>query len=164
MITVSAVGGGQLQVGAPAEIEAKVWAWGDGSFDTADFYYTANVNNSPSWTFIGSVDPNGGGIRTLMAEFTLPDSTLQAVRVNFRYSGSQNSCTGGNWDDVDDLVFTVAPAGDMTAGAKEPIPVPPTKPMQSSHCVAIGDNKRRCAEVPVCKWQNGRYKGCYPKN
>ena len=38
-ITVYTVEGGLLQAGARVEIEAKVWAWQDGSADTADFYY-----------------------------------------------------------------------------------------------------------------------------
>jgi hypothetical protein len=115
-ITVSAVGGGQLQAGRLAEIEAKVWAWSDGSYDTADFYYTDDVSSTPTWTLIGSLPAGGSGLRTLKIQYLLPESPVQAVRVNFRYFGSQSSCSGGNWDDVDDLVFTVAPS---TEGAKE---------------------------------------------
>lgn len=163
-ITVSAIGG-QLQAGGLAEVEAQVWAWSTGAYDTADFYYTDNVNSVPVWTLIGSLPAGGSGLRTLKLEYILPESPVQAVRVNFRYSGSQSSCSGGSWDDVDDLVFSV---GSSVAGDKEtrkPKPVPDLMPMQSSHCALIGDRKR-CDEASVCKWQNangfGGGKGCYP--
>ena len=50
-VTVSAFGGGRLQAGGVAEIEAKVWAWGEGNEDTAGFYYVTNAN-APTWVFI----------------------------------------------------------------------------------------------------------------
>mmetsp|Transcript_13172 Transcript_13172/g.28436 ORF Transcript_13172/g.28436 Transcript_13172/m.28436 type:complete len:746 (+) Transcript_13172:167-2404(+) len=164
-ITVSAVGGSQLQQGGLAEIEAKVWGWSDGAYDTADFYYTANVDHLPvSWTPIGSISANGGGLRTLKIQYLLPDSPLQAVRVNFRYFGSPSSCSGGRYDDVDDLVFVVAPSSAKEA--RKPKLVAPLKAMQSTHCEMIGD-KRRCEEVSVCKWKNSKGRkggdnGCYP--
>ena len=114
MITVSAVDGGLLQAGDMAEIEAKVWSYDDGDGDTADFYYTADVNSNPNWILIDSIKPLGGGIRALTVRYTLPASAVQAVRVNFRWKGKQGgtsdgsgSCSGGDFDDADDLVFSV---------------------------------------------------------
>ena len=95
--------------GATVEIEATVFAWSTGASDTADFYYAADAN-SPSWTYIGSVTPPGGGIQTLTQQYTLPAAGTHAVRVNFRYQGSAGSCTTGAYDDRDDLVFEVASA------------------------------------------------------
>lgn len=161
-ITVTAVGGGALQAGGLAEIEAKVWAWSDGAYDFADFYYTDSVNNAPVWTLINTVPANGGGLRSLKVEYKLPESSIQAVRVNFRFSGYQSSCTGGSWDDVDDLVFAVAPATEGITEVRAPKPVPALKPMQSSHCTVIGDRKR-CIEASVCEWQNGKDKHCVAK-
>lgn len=152
-ITVSSVGGGQLEAGGLAEIEAKVWAWSDGAFDTADFYYTENVD-ATTWTLIGSLPAGGSGLRSLKIQYFLPESSIQAVRVNFRYGGGQSSCTGGNWDDVDDLVFTVAPAAQGAKETRKPEPVPELKPKQSTHCAMIGDQDR-CDDVSVCKWQSG---------
>jgi len=118
MITVSAVDGGLLQAGDMAEIEAKVWAYNDGDGDTADFYYTADVNSNPNWILIDSIKPLGGGIRALTVRYTLPASAVQAARVNFRWKGKQGgtsdgsgSCSGGNYDDADDLVFSVVTGG-----------------------------------------------------
>lgn len=169
-VIVSAVGGGQLQAGGLAEIEAKVWPYSNGSGDTADFYYTGNVNGAPIWTFIGSLPAGGSGLRSLKIQYSLSNSSMQAVRVNFRYYGSQSACSGGRWDEVDDLVFTVAPSVEGAIETRKPKPVPALKPNQSSHCALIG-NKGRCNEASVrvrvvCKWQNSNGKrdgkGCYP--
>jgi len=167
-ITVSAIGGGSLQAGALAVIEAKVWAWSDGSQDMADFYYSASVDNL-DWKLIGSRPAGGPDERTLSIQYTLPsNSPLQAVRVSIRYQGSPNECPGGAWDDSDDLVFAVDPTpaslAAAAAGAQAPIPVPPPKAMDSSHCAAIGEiDRKRCEEGTLCVWKNGRNKGCYPK-
>lgn len=169
MITVSAVGGGNLQAGGLAEIEAKVWPWGSGSYDTADFYFTADdvsiVSGPISWTFIGSLPANGSGLRTLKLEYYLPNSPTQAVRVSFRYGGSTTPCATGSFDDVDDLVFTVASSFDGTKHTRLPKSVPPLMPLQSTHCVMIGDEDRCDAVSNVCTWRNGdRGQRCYPVN
>eukprot|EP00571_Detonula_confervacea_P013210 CAMPEP_0172298404 /NCGR_PEP_ID=MMETSP1058-20130122/1079_1 /TAXON_ID=83371 /ORGANISM="Detonula confervacea, Strain CCMP 353" /LENGTH=1052 /DNA_ID=CAMNT_0013007679 /DNA_START=26 /DNA_END=3184 /DNA_ORIENTATION=- len=157
-ITVAAVGGGQLQAGSVAEIQAQVYAWSSGSADTADFYYAAAINTAPVWTLIGSLPAGGAGLRTLTVQYTLPAGADQAVRVNFRYGGSQNPCSGGSWDDVDDLAFSVGTTSSMVAGALKSNPVPELHPLQSSICADIG-SMLRCDAVPVCKWQSGNGKG-----
>ena len=105
-IIVRTVGGGNFAAGATVEVEATVWAWSTGSNDTLDLYYAADANN-PSWVYITSISPSAGGAQTLSAQYTLPSGNLQAVRANFRYNGSQSSCSGGSYDDADDLVFAV---------------------------------------------------------
>ena len=109
-IRVSTVDSSDLSEGDVVEIQATVWAWSTGSSDTADFYYAADANN-PSWVYIASATPSGGGAQTLTAQYTLPAGSQQAVRVNFRYTGSQSSCSGGSYDDADDLVFAVSSGG-----------------------------------------------------
>ena len=120
-ITVRTVNGGQLVEGARVRIEAYIHAFQEGEEDTVDFYYTNTAAlSNPSWTYIGSKEPSRGGFQALSIEYTVPtggmrqyiwDSTklMQAVRVNIRWRGGQysNSCSGGNYDDVDDMVFTV---------------------------------------------------------
>jgi len=165
-ITVSTIGGGSLQAGTLAEIEAKVWAWSDGSQDMADFYYTTNVD-SLEWKLIGSRPAGGSGERTLKIQYTIPsNSPLQAVRVSIRYQGIPNECPGGGWDESDDLVFAVDPAPASFAaavGPQAPIPVPPPKAMDPSHCAQIGEkDRKRCKEGTLCIWKGGRNKGCYP--
>jgi len=162
-ITVSAVEGDVLTAGGLAEIKAEVWAWNTGAFDTADFYYTATVNSNPTWTHIKSIraDVGGGGQTFLKVEYLLPESVEQAVRVNFRYSGDQSSCSGGFWDDVDDLVFVVAPARAGTIAGRMPKQIAEPKSIPSGQCPTIGD-RNRCDESLVCGWKNGKNKGCYP--
>ena len=174
-ITVSAVGGGNLQAGARAEIKATVYAWDDGSQDTADFYYATDVNN-PVWTLIGSLIPSGGGLRTLTVEYTLPDSdsAVQAARVNYRWMGTQGgssggTCSGGWYDDVDDIVFSVAAAaagGLVAASPMEPDPVPSMKP-QKFRCQSLNNSKERCgAASSACHWKRGKRgkpSGCHDR-
>jgi hypothetical protein len=107
-IVVEALGGGYLQVGRVAVIKATVWAWSTGSSDTADFYYS-NTATTPSWNHISSKVPSGGGAQVVTSEPFVLTSTEMAVRVNFRYSGSTSPCSGGSYDDADDLVFAVLP-------------------------------------------------------
>ena len=105
-ILVSSVDGRDFTEGVTVQVDATVWAWSTGSSDTLDLYYAADANN-PDWTYITSIAPSSGGANTLSARYTLPAGSLQAVRANFRYGGSQSSCSSGNYDEADDLVFTV---------------------------------------------------------
>jgi len=107
-ITVETLDGNDFAVGKTVRIEVTVWAWSTGSSDRLDLYYAANAS-SPSWVYIGTITPPGGGAQTLSANYTLPSGSLQAVRANFRYNGSVSSCSSGNYDDHDDLVFAVSP-------------------------------------------------------
>jgi hypothetical protein len=92
--------------GATVEVEATVWAWSTGTSDHLDLYYAADANN-PDWQWITTIDNPGAGQQVKTAQYTLPAGSLQAVRANFRYNGSQSSCSNGNYDDTDDLVFAV---------------------------------------------------------
>ena len=85
-----------------ATITASVYAWSTGSSDHADFYYASDASN-PDWQLIRTVDPPKGGVNELSVSYTLPKGKNQAVRVNFRYNGSQSTCSGGSYDDTDDL-------------------------------------------------------------
>lgn len=172
-ITISSVGEGPLQAGRNAKIEAVVHAWDSGAADTADFYYTADATN-PSWNYIGSLSPGGGGIRTLSMQYELPSGNLQAVRVVNRYLGSlgEAGCSGGSFDDVDDLVFSVLDALEGPASLMEnnvPIKmkeVAPPKPVKID-CQSLKNNKDRCVDAsPHCEWRsknsgNGKSRGCF---
>jgi hypothetical protein len=106
-IRVSTVDGTPFATGKTVRIDVKVWAYSSYGSDKLDLYYTANAN-SPSWTFIGTLSPAGGGTQTLTTTYTLPAGTLQAVRARFRYGGSAGACGTGGYDDHDDLAFDVA--------------------------------------------------------
>jgi hypothetical protein len=105
-IVVSTTDGSALAAGKTVKVSSTVWAWNTGSSDALDLYYTANAS-SPSWVFIGTIVPPAGGAQTLSANYTLPSGSLQAVRAQFRYLGSASSCSGGAYDDHDDLIFAV---------------------------------------------------------
>lgn len=94
-----------LEAGNVATIVATVFPFYDGTFNSADFYYASETNQE--WTFIDSVWLMVGGLQDLVVEYILPPGELQAVRVNFRSSPGSGPCTGGNWDERDDLLFTV---------------------------------------------------------
>jgi N-acetylneuraminic acid mutarotase len=105
-LKVSTVDGTPLAAGKTVRIEATVWAWNDGSADTLDLYSTANAD-SPTWTFLTSLEPGAGGQQTLSTTYTLPSGAVQAVRGVFRYQGSVGSCVAGGYNDHDDLFFAV---------------------------------------------------------
>ena len=134
-----------------------------------------------AWTHIGSMQPSAGGFQTLTLPYTLLDTRTQVVRVNFRYGGVQSSCTGGNYDDVDDLVFSVdtggvapsisdpntgeVPGEGTEAAAASIINLIPADKVSSATsqkypCRSLG--KKQCkAEEPSCRWENNS-KSCYP--
>jgi cell division septation protein DedD len=115
-----------MAVGSSVTVEAKVYCYSTGASDWGDFYYASDAAN-PIWTFIGSVQCPGGGERTLSRSYVLPQGgSSQAVRVNFRYSGSQSPCSGGSYDDTDDIVFAVAPPTPTNLPTPLPTPIQPT--------------------------------------
>ncbi|WP_224372650.1 Ig-like domain-containing protein [Hyalangium versicolor] len=102
-LRISTLDGTSLAPGKTVRIEATVYAW-SGFSDMLDLYYAANAN-SPSWTFIGTLTAPAGGVQVLSTTYTLPVGSIQAIRGNFRYSGSASPCSTGGFDDRDDLVF-----------------------------------------------------------
>jgi hypothetical protein len=105
-IRVFTTDGSNFAPGKTVTVQATVWAWTTPSSDTADFFYAANAA-SPSWVFIGSVQPTAAGAQTLSVNYTLPAGALQAVRVQFRYQSTNAACAAGAYNDRDDLVFAV---------------------------------------------------------
>lgn len=158
-ITVSAVGGGQLQAGGVAEISALYWPYTTGSNNRVDFFYASNSTNL-DWSYIGTVTPSAAGASTATVQYILSDSDFQAVRVQIRFLGNNVPCNDGNWDDVDDLVFAVA-AGSATSSTPAKLESMPTlaeaEPFEASGCVEI-DDEDRCDAASLCDWQIGQ--GC----
>ncbi len=107
-LKVTTTDGTALAPGKTVRIDATVWAYSSYTSDKLDLYYTANAA-SPAWTFIGTLTPTAAGAQTLSATYTLPAGTLQAVRAQFRYTGSAGTCTSGGYNDRDDLIFAVNP-------------------------------------------------------
>ncbi len=98
--------GTTFAAGKTVTVQATVWAYSSYTSDHLDLYYAANAS-SPTWTLIGTLTPTGAGTQTLSGTYTLPSGGMQAVRANFRYTGSASSCSTGSYDDRDDLVFAV---------------------------------------------------------
>jgi hypothetical protein len=98
--------GSALAAGKTVRIETTVWAFSPPTGDRLDLYYTANAA-SPVWTYLTTLTPPGGGVRTLSATYVLPAGAVQAVRAQFRYQGLLSTCTVGAYNDRDDLVFAV---------------------------------------------------------
>ena len=102
------LGGGKAVVA-----EATLWtASGQGEPDVIDFYYTTSPS-SPSWLYLGSVTPGAPlGPRVVSLAFTLqPSGTQMAIRATMRRSSVGGNkpaiCSSGQYNDRDDLVFTV---------------------------------------------------------
>lgn len=110
--------GFNLTAGLPATVEATVWAYTGYDADRLDLYAAADAT-SPSWRYLGTLQPSGAGAQVLSTQLVLPVGGLQAVRAHYRYAGSPAVCGTGSYDDHDDLVFTVDPnvAYDAAIGA-----------------------------------------------
>ncbi|QRK12661.1 hypothetical protein JQX13_23080 [Archangium violaceum] len=110
-LSVSTSDGSTLAAGKTVTLEATVYAYSLVQ-DKLDLYYSASVD-SPSWTYLGTYAPSRSGLNTVSVSYTLPAGSVQAVRANFRFVDSSNTnspasfCSTGNYDDHDDLVFTV---------------------------------------------------------
>jgi len=121
-IVVATTDGSAFAPGKTVKVTATVWAWNTGSSDALDLYYAADATN-PTWTPIQtSIVPTAGGAQAISATYTLPTGgSTQAVRANFRYLGSASPCSGGSYDEADDLIFAVgAGAPDFTIAASPP--------------------------------------------
>jgi hypothetical protein len=105
-LVVATTDGTALAPGKTVKVSATVWAYSGFTSDHLDLYYAANAS-SPTWVLIATLTPTAAGAQTLSANYTLPSATLQAVRANFRYTGSASSCSTGSYDDHDDLIFAV---------------------------------------------------------
>jgi hypothetical protein len=116
-LVVVTTDGSAFAAGKTVKVSATVWAYSGFTSDHLDLYYAANAS-SPVWVLIATITPTAAGAQTLSANYTLPSGSLQAVRANFRYTGSASSCSTGSYDDHDDLIFAVgtgAPGFNVSA-------------------------------------------------
>ncbi len=128
-LVVRSLDGDDMIEGTTVEIEATVWAWSTGSSDTLDLYYSdSNDMSNPNWRHIVSEQPSGGGQQIITAQYQLPAGLNHVIRGNFRYSGSQSSCSSGAWDDADDLAFIVRP---LAVETNSPTDSPSATPSES---------------------------------
>jgi aqualysin 1 len=120
-IRIYTLDGSPLSPGATVRVDMTVWAWSTGTSDHLDIFYTGDATN-PDWIYLTTLRPPAGGAHVLSATYVLPEGTLQAVRGNFRFSGTPSPCTSGSFNDRDDLVFAVggAPSADFTFSCDGP--------------------------------------------
>jgi len=104
-LLVSTLDGTPLAAGKTVRLEAAVWAWA-ATGDSLDLYYSASAA-SPTWVPIATLPATVSGAQILSATYVLPPGGLQAVRGHFRYQGTASTCSGGGFDDHDDLAFAV---------------------------------------------------------
>jgi len=104
----------------------KLYCWSTGASDTADIYLTQDASSPDSgWQFLASIPCPGGGVQTITQAFDVLRGTNQSIRVNFRYNGSNSTCSNGSYDDHDDLIFTVKENPNITL---PPTPAPTQPP------------------------------------
>mmetsp|Transcript_22742 Transcript_22742/g.46468 ORF Transcript_22742/g.46468 Transcript_22742/m.46468 type:complete len:839 (+) Transcript_22742:1758-4274(+) len=108
-IVVKSENGSGFAVGDQITIEATVFTRKRDSY-YADFYYSPDIT-AANWIFIGEVyasGSNGAKVLSMNSNLFLPGQ-LQAIRVNLRQGDAtgKSPCSGGNRDDVDDIVFAV---------------------------------------------------------
>jgi hypothetical protein len=104
-LRVATTDGSSLAPGKTVSVQATVWAYSP-TYDFLDLYGAPDATN-PTWTLLGTLQATGAGRQVLSTTFVLPSGSLQAVRGNWRYLGSASTCSGGAYDDRDDLVFAV---------------------------------------------------------
>ena len=155
-------------MGGKAKIEARVYAYKTtgGVVDMVDFYHSTSPGGNPNWLYIGSKKPSSGGFVDVESiPFVLSPAATQAVRVNIRWLGSElnpQSCSSGEYDDVDDLVFVVDTSSASTTSVVSvavPVNMPMSLPEPQIRCAGYGSV--RCAAANSCKWDG---KDCLPMN
>ena len=131
--------------GGRAYISVKVWCWSGFTSDTADIYHTSDAS-SPDWQLLDSVTCPDAGAQTIVRAFDVPSGASQAVRVNFRFSGSESTCSNGSWDDHDDLMFPVK--ANPNGPPPTPAPGGPSGPQIALYDAGFGVPK--CSHGSSC--------------
>ncbi|EJK69512.1 hypothetical protein THAOC_09220, partial [Thalassiosira oceanica] len=131
---------------------ADVHAWVDGQSDvTVDIYHAVSASY-PIWNLVHTEVVNGG-MTTVSAKHELPGgSPTQAFRFNIRYGGEpKTGCSGGQWDDVDDLILQVEPeVVTTTTTTTPPRTQNPSCPNQSGSGWGSCGPDKPCADGACC--------------
>ena len=128
-----------------------------GSFpcDYAHFYATDDTTFPTTWTFLETMAIDTPGNQTLSVNYTLPEGSVQAVRVAFAFlTPEENCCPPSDFSDVDDVVFSVAEGNGMPLIAAPAAPIASTS--ESRTCDSFG--RKGCSTLINCEWSSD--KGC----
>ena len=151
-ISAASLSGEVFREGDMVAISADVHAWVDGQSDvTVDIYHAVSASY-PIWNLVHSEVVNGG-MTTVSANHELPGgSPTQAFRFNIRHGGEpETGCSGGQWDDVDDLVLKVEPeVVTTTTTTTPPRTQDPNCPNQSGSGWGSCGPDKPCADGACC--------------
>lgn len=118
-IRVVVLDGTPFAAGKAVRVEALVWAYQTFNNNYLDFYYTASAT-APAWNYLATLRPQKAGAQVLSSTYTLPAGAWQAVRAQFRFNGSTDTCSAGNYNDRDDLAFAVASPTELSVAITTP--------------------------------------------
>ena len=151
-ISVTSLDGEVFREGHMVDISAHVHAWSDGQSDvTVDIYHAVSALY-PIWNLVHS-EVVDGGKTTVSANHELPGgSPEQAFRVNIRHGGlPETGCSGGQWDDVDDLILHVEPEEiTTTTTTTTPRTQNPNCPNRSGSGLGSCGPDKPCANGACC--------------
>lgn len=111
-IVVSNPSGGPITAEQGFRIDVTFYAYGDGSNDLLEIFYTekGETPGSIETHSIAKIQPTRGGLQTFsMVETALPAATLHRIRARISDQSHALKCDGSGYYDVDELVFAVAP-------------------------------------------------------
>jgi len=151
-ISAVSLSGEAFKEGDMVAIAADVHAWVDGQSDvTVDIYHAVSASD-PIWNLVHSEVVNGG-MTTVSANHELPGgSPTQAFRFNIRHGGEpETGCSGGQWDDVDDLILHVEPEVITTTTTTTPARTQnPNCPNKSGSGMGSCGPDKPCADGACC--------------
>lgn len=105
-IRIHTTNGLPLKSGESATIAVTVWAGAVPASEYLDVYYATDIDN-PTWTFVATLQPSFTGTNTLSTSYVLPGGQIQAIRAQYRNTGTASDCAIGDAIDHDDLIFRV---------------------------------------------------------
>lgn len=108
-ITIRSLNGSDFRGLDTIEANITAYCYSSGANDNINFVY-ANDSASFNWYVAAFVDPcPAGGLQTVSRTFVLDNVTgIQAFRALIGYNGqTTDTCSGGGYDDNDDLEFMV---------------------------------------------------------
>jgi hypothetical protein len=100
---------GNFVAGGQVKVEFTAWCYN--TSDYLDVYYASGVTIgvNPNWQYLSTYQcTSSRTLETFSHTFNLQNTSgYHAVRGVFRYQGSSTSCSMGDWDEADDIVFPV---------------------------------------------------------
>jgi hypothetical protein len=105
-LVVRSVDRSTIAPGTALKLDVTVWC--QSATDKVDLYYTTNAA-SPSWSPLATgLACTGSGAKVFTHNFNAGSTAgAHAIRAQIRYGGLVGTCIAGNYNERDDMVFTV---------------------------------------------------------